>query len=385
MISLESVKESCTGCGACSNICPRGSINMKANSAGFLYPEVDKNTCINCHQCEKVCVALNECGELFQDNYETEYKAAWATEENMPSQATSGGVASVLAKNFTNIGHVFGAAFVSKMLDLRHIECTTKEKINAITGSKYLQSNTSSTFTRVKELLNCGERVLYIGTPCQIGGLKKFLNREYENLLTIDFFCHGVPSPLAWEKYVDYLKIKYHADLVSYNFRAKLHGWGKLEQSATFSPKRFFGEVGPFNTYHTWFGKHLSVRSCCFQCKFRSDRRVSDITLADYWKIEQFYPNIPTKQGVSCVILNSWRGKMLFNEAVEAKQLVSYDTSYDSVWKKRKTTQSNFSIPLEREQFLQDLGTLSGVELAKKYPSQKFGQAVIEKIRSIIK
>lgn len=386
MINVEYVIESCTGCGACYNTCHTGSISMVRNSEGFLYPMVDLETCVNCHKCERVCMALNGCAELFQDNSNSEYAAAWALKENMPAKATSGGIASVLSKLFfCDGGHVFGAAFSSGVMDLKHIECLSEADIKSIIGSKYLQSNTTTTYSRAKTILECGEKVLYIGTPCQIAGLKKYLQKEYDNLYTIDFFCHGVPSPLAWEKYVSYLQDKYHAKLVDYNFRAKLRGWGRLEQSAKFSPRRIFKEIGPLNTYHTWFGKHLSIRSSCFQCQFRSDRRVSDITVADFWKIEQFYPYIPTKQGVSCVIINSKRGQELFDSAVKKGKIVSNSVSYDSVWGKRKTAQTNYNKPEGRQEFLTDLSRLNAKELARKYPAQSLSKAILEKLHSLAK
>lgn len=385
MIKLESFIEKCTGCSACQNACPNGSIVMKRDGCGFLYPSINEATCINCHQCERVCEALNGCNELFLDNLNSKYIAAWANEANMEPNSTSGGVATVLSKNFLESGRVFGAAFIDGVTNLQHIECSSLGDVLAISGSKYLQSDTATSFSNVKKALVSGEKVLYIGTPCQIAGLKKFLGKQYKNLYTIDFFCHGVPSPLAWEKYVDYLEKKYHAKLLKYNFRAKLRGWGRIEQSAKFSSRRFFRDIGSLNAYHSWFGHHLSIRSSCFHCQLRSDRRVSDITLADFWKIEQFYPEVPTKQGVSCVILNTKQGEELFDEAVKKCQLISKVVSYESVWEKRKTTKSNFKEPLEREEFLQNLKTVSGEQLVKKYPSQTFWQLVLSKFKSLLR
>lgn len=238
MINIETINDKCTGCGACANSCPRKCIHMQPDSSGFLFPSMDLEECIDCHQCEGVCEALNGIDNLLQENNQSKYYAAWATEEWMPPEATSGGIASVLSKNFIKIGYVFGAAFCKGVTELQQIECSTEADLERIAGSKYLQSNSSVSFGRVKELLVAGEKVLYIGTPCQIGGLKKYLKKEYEDLYTIDFFCHGVPSPLAWEKYVSYIEEKYRSKLSDYNFRAKLRGWGKLEQSATFVKKR---------------------------------------------------------------------------------------------------------------------------------------------------
>ena len=384
MINVQSVLETCVGCGACSNICPNDSIEMKQDPYGFLFPSVNADTCIDCHQCEKVCMALNGVENLLQDNGKSKYYAAWATKENMAPNATSGGIATVLARNFFENGKVFGAAFCNGMVDLRHIECGSLEDVSSIAGSKYLQSNTTESLAKVKSALANGEKVLYIGTPCQIAGLKKYLKKDYENLFTIDFFCHGVPSPLAWEKHVNYLEKKYRAKLTGYNFRAKLRGWGRLEQSAEFSPRRVFLDVGPFNVYHTWFGTHWSIRSSCFHCQFRSNKRVSDITVADFWKIEQYYPDIPTKQGVSCVILNTKRGKNLFEESVQKQQIVAKSVSYESVWEKRKTTQSNFEEPIERHKFLENLKLMSPEELVRCYPAAKLMKQIVNALKARI-
>lgn len=384
MINVESIKEGCTGCSACSNICPNSSITMEQDRYGFFYPFVNFDTCIDCHLCESVCMALNDNSKLFHDKSESKYFAAWAQETHMEATATSGGVISVIAKNVLEDGKVCGACFCEGMTKLQHVFCDNPEQIKKMAGSKYLQSDTTLAYKSVEEVLKSGERVLYIGTPCQVAGLRKYLKKDYNKLLTIDFLCHGVPSPLAWNKYVDFIEEKYKAKLVEYNFRAKIHGWGKIEQRAKFQPERNFKEIGPFNTYHNWFGHHLSIRSSCFHCKFRNASRVSDITVGDFWKVEEYYPDVPREQGISCVMINTASGKELFDKGIQKEQLCYKPVSYESIWEKRSTVLSNFKEPEERKKFMEDLVELSPRELLKKYPAPSFCRLFIDKIKSMV-
>lgn len=376
--------EECVGCGACSNICPKSCISMGVDKFGFLYPNINTAECINCNKCRSVCPIERE--DLFHDNKHTSYYAAWAIPEYMNPNSTSGGIVSVLAQNFVNKeAFVCGACFDDQLYELRHYVINSREELDRLAGSKYLQSDSSAVMHTIKSLLEEKKELLFIGTPCQVAALRAFLQKDYDNLFTIDFFCHGVPSPLAWKKYVSYLENKYRAKLISYNFSAKKNGWGKIEQAAQFEPKRFFGEVGRFNTYHNWFGHHLSIRSSCFNCHYRSDNRVSDLTVGDFWKIESYYPEIPTRQGLSSVFTNTQKGKSLLSHALKLNQIQLREVSYESIWEKRKTGKNNFVIPDNRDEFLLDLAELNPADLVKKYPTTSVMSLFVSKIKSIFR
>ncbi len=385
MINMLNVEYDCVGCGACSNVCPVECIEMKANAYGFLFPNISKRDCINCHKCEKVCVAINDNTEIFETYEDTEYYAAWAKPEYMIENATSGGVVSLIIGNFFKIGKVYAACFSDNLQNLEHILCNENTLLKYISGSKYLQSNSSKVLKNIESNLNDREKVLYIGTPCQVASLKKYLKKEYNNLYTIDFFCHGVPSPLAWEKYKTFLERKYKSRLVDYNFRSKKRGWERMCVRAEFENKNEINQRSYENALHVWFGRHLSVRDSCFNCKFRKAERVSDLTVGDFWHIEDYYPEIPRDQGVSCVLINTANGKNLFNRLIEFDQINYEVVSSESIWEKRKTAKGNYKCPEERVLFLEDLANLSPEELVRTWPARSFISMFIEKLRLKLK
>lgn len=385
MIDISNIRNSCIGCGACKNACPTECIEMKQDKFGFLFPEIDDRKCVKCHNCEKVCVAVNNNAEIFEAVANTEYYAAWAKAAYMTENATSGGIVSLIISNFQKQGKVYAACFTDGLKKLDHILCDENIPLSNISGSKYLQSNTSNVFKSIKSDLNDNNKVLYIGTPCQVASLKKYLRRKYDNLFTIDFFCHGVPTPLAWEKYTAYLEKKYNSKLTNYNFRSKKSGWERECVCAKFENKKEINQRTYRNALHVWFGNHLTVRDSCFHCKFRRIERVSDITVGDFWHIEDYYPQVPKKQGVSCVLINTTNGKNIFNPLKSSNQMNYVEVSSQSIWDKRKTAKSNYKCPDERNTFLSDLANLSPEDLVKKWPAKSCYSMFFEKLRLILK
>ena len=208
----------------------------------------------------------------------------------MDENSTSGAVASLLMQEFVKQGFkVCGARFSEDLKTVYHKLSDDIGDIKAFAGSKYLQSDLKDTYKEIKKELERGGTVLFTGSSCQAGGLKKYLGKEYENLYIIEFICHGVPAPALWGKYKEYLEEKHKAKLIKYNFRAKTDGWGKITQSAEFEPLKSFKNSGSKNEFHYWFGRHLSLRESCFNCLYRRKDRISDITVADFWKIEEYY------------------------------------------------------------------------------------------------
>ena len=194
-------KSMCCGCAACVQRCPKQCIAMEADGEGFLYPLVDTDKCINCSLCEKVCPMLNP-GE---ERVPLHTYAARCTDEGIRRDSSSGGVFSVLAGEvLAGGGVVFGARFDDDW-GVVHDFCTTPKGLAAFRGSKYVQSNIGDSYLRTEAFLKEGRRVIFSGTPCQIAGLKRFLRREYDNLLAVEVACHGVPSPLVWRRYLEEL------------------------------------------------------------------------------------------------------------------------------------------------------------------------------------
>ena len=296
----------CTGCGACSNSCKKNAIKMIMDNKGFLYPQVDKEKCINCNICKNVCPVLN--------NHSEEKKidcfACYNIDEDERNNSSSGGIFILLAKEIiNNNGVVFGASF-DDTFHLKHTYTESIEGLKAFITSKYIQSEIGNSYTKVKSFLDNGRKVLFSGTPCQIEGLLKFLNKQYDGLITLDIICHGVPSPKVWHKYLEGRNMNYKPQKV--NFRSKVSGWNRFSIHLKY-PNGEYSNYFDSDTYMNAFLQNYSIRESCFNCSFKKKYRNSDITLGDYWGIENVIGEFDDNKGVSAVIINSNKGMKLFS------------------------------------------------------------------------
>ena len=304
----------CTGCTACAIICPKGCIKMKENIEGFLYPEIDRNQCVECRQCEKVCPLITSLERA--DEEQTEAVAAFSKDENVRMNSSSGGVFSEFAeKILEKNGVVYGAAYDEKY-DVKHIRIENIQDMVQIRGAKYSQSMLGNTFSKVKEDLMQGKQVLFSGTPCQIAGLKSFLQKDYSNLLCIDFVCHGIPSPLIWRKYVEYRRKKDGSVTFpkKINLRSKESGWSKWGYSTEFeySDIKKYQVKWDNDPFMKLFVKDYVLRNSCYRCSFKGVERVSDLTIGDFWGIWDLYPEMDDDKGTSLILIHSDRGKRLY-------------------------------------------------------------------------
>ena len=339
MIEIKDKKD-CCGCHACASICAKHSITMQADEEGFLYPVVDKDTCTDCGLCEKVCPVINQsepCKPL-------KVYAAKNKNEEIRRQSSSGGIFTLLAeKVIAEDGIVFGARFDEEW-NVIHSWTDTIEGIAAFRGSKYVQSTIGDTYRETKDFLKQGRKVLFSGTPCQIAGLKKYLRKEYDNLLTVDVVCHGVPSPLVWHTYLkethEQLRAKrgvgkntvplYMGELpviTGISFRDKTNGWKKYgfkicytalkaaENSVSKSANIVNSEITPFNEdiFMKGFLKNLYLRPSCYQCMARQGKSGADIAIADYWGIQRIHPELDDDKGVNLVLINTQKGQTYFD------------------------------------------------------------------------
>lgn len=303
-ISITSAEE-CTGCTACSQVCPMKCISMKIDEEGFIYPTVDEAVCVECGRCKCVCPVLHHDG----GNAPKKVLAEKNKDERIRRTSSSGGVFYEVAKQFIqNGGVVYGCAFDENMV-ARHICVKTIEGLEKLKSSKYVQSDMGNTMSEIKRRLLQGEKVLFSGTPCQIAGLQNFLSKDYENLLLIDIFCHGVPSPTLFADYLDYLSKQYDGGKpISVNFRNKQRGWKRLYMEVCFdNGKRHYIYSG-YDRYEGMFLHNLSLRPSCYECKFTKSERFGDITLGDFWGIGKKYPQWDDDRGISVVMLNTDKG-----------------------------------------------------------------------------
>lgn len=308
-------KNLCTGCGVCSNICPYNAIEMKADREGFLFPEINEK-CMQCGLCAKRCPQLSksDCNKREQEFF------AVQANEMLRARGSSGGVFAALAeKVIMEKGIVCGAAFDKTCRTLSHIAVDDLESLTRLYKSKYVQSDTGSIYQRVKEYLDKGKLVLFSGCPCQVDGLKKFLNKDYEKLITVDILCHGVPSPMAYNRFLDEVSENGKKEIVSVDSRDKKYGWGTL-LGVTFSDKTVHFDYYKGN-YFRAFLSGLSMRESCYNCIYSQSARVGDITLGDFWGAKEYDLSLDDGKGTSLVLCNTQKGKDFLDSVVRSFML----------------------------------------------------------------
>lgn len=302
-------KQDCSGCTACASVCPKHCIEMRPDSEGFLYPVVDENTCINCGLCNNICPVLNQS----EPRQPLHCYAAKNKNKDVLLKSSSGGVFSLLAQYIiaAKNGAVFGAMWENERVVHGFIEST--DELYKLRGSKYVQSDLKDSFHKVSMFLKAGRHVLFSGTPCEIAGLKSYLRKDYENLLTVDLACHGTPSPKVLSMYIKELKDKYGVDSLFLNFRDKSTGWSTYSVSAYSGDTKLFSELASKNIYMRGFLRELYSRPSCHACSFKSFRSGSDITLADFWGIEEVLPEFYSADGASLIITHSTKAESLIH------------------------------------------------------------------------
>lgn len=336
-------KQDCCGCSACVQRCPKHCITLKEDGEGFLYPHVNSDECIDCGLCEKVCPELHH-GER---HIPLEVYAAKNKDESIRMQSSSGGIFTLLAEKVIQEGGVvFGAAFDANW-EVMHTYAETMEGLVDFRGSKYMQSRIGTAYQDAEYFLKQGRKVLFNGSPCQIKGLKLFLRKNYDNLIAVDFICHGVPSPKVWREYLKEtiarksgknsvlpypIPCKIGIDTV--DFRSKSTGWKKYSFALTLSETSVEGvkntvllsSVFSENPFMRAFLADLILRPSCYSCPSKSGRSGSDLTIADYWAIPQVAPEFDDDKGVSLVLVQTEKGKSFYQSLKEKTTFIV--TSY---------------------------------------------------------
>lgn len=306
----------CYGCRACEQICPKNAVTMKQNEEGFTYPYIENERCIECGMCEKVCPTREENMIKILHPEQSQVYAAWNKKIEERLLSTSGGLFYILARQFLKDGGVVYGAAYDNNLTVCHIKVSTLEELKTLRGSKYVQSDTNSTYKQVRDDLERGVRVLYSGTPCQIAGLRSFLIKNYDNLITIDLVCHGTPSPAFFASYLHYIKHVTGQQVKSFLFRSKkLSGWRAYVSYRLSNNKLIYRKIGEdFFTYN--FNKGNINRLSCYMCEFSQVQRVGDITLSDFWGAENYVRELKyqRKYGFNMVMCNSNKGIELFEK-----------------------------------------------------------------------
>ena len=310
--------EYCTGCTACASVCPKGCITMAADQNGFIQPVIDAERCVECGLCEKTCPVETP---LPVAKTEPKAYAAYSKDETVRMQSSSGGIFTEIAKAIlANGGVVFGAAYNARF-DVVHICVNSEAALAKLRGAKYAQSDLRGIFVKVKAMLDNGQQVLFSGTPCQVGGLKAYLRKDYVNLVTVDFVCHSVPSPMAWQEYVKYRAQQDNSGNLpqSIDLRSKTTGWSRYQYSNLFryNDGSVHAAKSGESLYMKLFVRGYINRESCNNCRFKGYNRVSDLTIGDFWGIWDIAPEMDDNKGTSVVMVQSDRGSELLRNLTD--------------------------------------------------------------------
>lgn len=355
--------EKCTGCGACVQRCPKRCISWTQREFGFRYPQIDKDACVNCGQCEKVCPI----DKALEVSAEQKAYAAVHKDDEVLAKSTSGGAFTAIADAvFAQGGIVYGAAMLDGM-QVKHIRTSGKDDFEGLRSSKYLQSDTGTTYQMVEQDLKQGKTVLYSGTPCQIDGLKNFLGKDYENLYTVDIVCHGVGSQAYFDKYMDYARERY-GKIKALRFRSKEYaGWscGGVVVVVDFSdclkkiPYRDFD-----NYYYSYFLSGDIYRKSCYSCKYANTNRVGDFTLGDYWGVEALNLPLQTENGCSLLLVNNRHAMQLLDEI---ESLDRVETTVEQAAHCNKQLNAPSKLMDSRQNRIGEYESMSGQQIQKEY------------------
>lgn len=355
-------KSECCGCTACKNICPKNCIKMEYDNEGFLYPIIDKTNCINCGLCEKVCPVLNAKEEKKeQQGYLVNNK-----NENIRADSTSGGAFTPIASYVLEQGGVvFGATF-DKDFNIIHKYVDNIEDLKLFRGSKYVQSDVLNTYKETEQFLKQNRMVCYSGTPCQIEGLKRFLRKEYNNLVTVDVMCHAVPSPLVWKKYLEYQKEKINGgEVQKVLFRDKSkYGYKYSTMTIKTKDKTYSKGVETDPFLRAFFGD-LSDRPSCYDCKFKKLYHESDFTIWDCFVIEDLDKKLADDKGTSRILVNTEKAKTIFKDI--SNNFNYREVEVSSLTKNVKEMLHSVNLNEKRGQFFEDINKMEINDFFKKW------------------
>lgn len=355
--------ENCTGCGACVQRCPKQCISWTTKEFDFRYPRVDEATCINCGLCEKVCPIDKELkAPIVQKAY-----AAVQEDSSVLAKSTSGGAFTALADAiFSQGGVVYGAAMLNGM-QVKHIRTENRTAFAELRSSKYVQSDTGTTYQMVEQDLKQGKVVFYSGTPCQIDGLKCFLRKEYENLYTADIVCHGVGSQKYFDKYMVFAKERY-GNIKALRFRSKEYaGWscgGVVVVVGTSNSEKKILYRDFDNYYYSYFLSGDVYRKCCYSCKYANTRRVGDFSLGDYWGVEALNLPLQTENGCSLLLVNNNRADKLLETVVDLDKI---ETTIEQAAHCNKQLNEPSRLPESRQKRIEEYESMSGQQIQKVY------------------
>ena len=365
MIKVEN-KTNCTSCTACQNICPVNAIELVEDEEGFKYPKVNIEKCINCGLCDRTCPIKNPPNKE-KNNKRPIMIAAYNKDNNIRLDSTSGGIFSELAeKIYKENGYVCGAIYNKEWL-VEHYMSNNPKDITELRSSKYLQSDMKDNFIKIKSELQNGNKILICGSPCQIAGLYNFLgNKEYDNLYTCDFICRGMNSPKIFKGYINALEKKYNSKVKKIKFKNKIHGWHNFSTKIDFENGKCYIGGRYLDSYMVGYLKYNAfMRPSCYACQFKDLPRIADITLADFWGIENINPKLDNDKGTSLILINSIKGEQLFQKIgnnIEYEVITS-----DQVFNQNVCMNKSVEMTEARKKVFENIDKITYTELSKRY------------------
>lgn len=364
MIEIKN-KANCSGCTACYSVCPRSAIEMKIDEEGFKYPEINKTKCVECVMCDRVCPIVNK------NKLNKEVTSGYIVQhinDQIRLKSTSGAAVNAIAEYIIlNNGVVFGCEFSNDKV-CRHIMVTTVKDLKKIQGSKYVQSDLGECFKNVKKQLEAGKKVLFIGMPCQVAGLERFVKENRENLYLIDLACHGVPSPEIFKEFIQFLQNKYKDKISNFVFRDKTYGYSATNIKVYFSHGKTIDCRNDIKTFTRLMFKGITLRPSCYNCTFKTKNRVSDITIFDCTLVGSYDKSMDDDKGTTSILCHSDKGRQLLEmkevaqniriKAVDSERLILAEGSMLVASAKKSEM---------REAFFNDRKTMTYEQLSKKY------------------
>lgn len=361
-------KEQCYGCSACFNICPKDAITMKKDQEGFQYPQICQEKCVSCKLCQKVCPFYKE---EIECEYQQRYYAVQSKDRELVLKSSSGGAFTILSDYVLKQGGVvYGVAF-NELFVVEHERAVDADTRNKFCSSKYVQSDMKRIMEDIISDLELGKIVFFTGTPCQVAGVRSFVvqkRKSLEGLILCDFICHGVASPEVWKEYVRFLECKYAKKLVKYNFRGKKRGWHNFFPVIEMEGSTVFEEERTQNSFMLLYKTCFINRPSCYQCKYTSYERVSDITLGDFWNVNKIAPEMDDNTGTSQVLINTGKGQLMFEQCKE--EIEYHECHKKDVWQPHLEYPNE--IPRGRELFWKDYHLLKFEKVIQKYGKGNF-------------
>lgn len=344
-------KAECTACTACVSSCPKGCIDMTIDEEGFVFPIIDVQKCINCNLCRKICPVE------YPDYLNTEQPDVFATllkDKSQRVRSTSGGLFYAIARWVISQGGIVYGATLDRNNQVKHIGVENIEELEKLRGSKYVQSDLTGIFHQIRDYLNLNRCCYFVGTGCQVAGLKAFLRKEFKNLITSDVVCHGVPSQSLFDQHIQYLSRKYNGRITNYQFRDTKR-WNGCESFKVIKDKgnSFQRKIPTYylTPYLYSFMYGMTFRYACYDCKFAKIPRQGDLTLADFWGVKDLFPKINARNGVSLILLNNSIGEKVWSEIKD--ECVSYRSNIEDCSRKNANLIMVSSMPPIRENIFQ--------------------------------